>query len=77
MFARALYQFQVIKHSGVKDAKCSYVLDEAKTVATNEKIKILWEATAAMDLIGEMYETGICAQMSKYIVAPAKPCAAA
>lgn len=67
MFARAFYQFQVIKHSGVKDAKCSYVLDEAKKVATNEKIKILWDATAAMDLVGEMYETGICAQKSKYI----------
>ncbi len=68
VFWRAWYMHQMLAAIGVTGLVCAgTVYDDMKKVATDEKIQSLWEATAAMEQIGEMHEKGVCAQKSKYI----------
>lgn len=76
MFWRGWYQFQWCNEGGKIGLKnldaapaCVDAFELVKRVAENEKIKILWFTTAAMDLVGEMYEKGIGVRKSKYVAA--------
>lgn len=48
---------------------CIKAFEDVKAVAQNEKIRVLFESTAAMSMLGEMYSEGIGTRQSKYLAA--------
>lgn len=69
MFWRGWWAHQLLAPLGDSRCRTAVFYEEVTSVATNERIKMLWEATAAMELLGEMHEKGVCAEKSKYIAA--------